>query len=334
MLFDIYNPHANYVVTKDYVKIIEDSLQQAGHTTQVVDSLKKSKKNRNRGVVCIQASTTRLAAHCGYGSIVRWVQGAGEAESFMRHHSKLRFLVLSALNWYAFKKSDYILFVSETLKRYYEKRFHMNFEDYYIMPCFNEEIDRTAFLMPDKYTDNTFIYAGSLDAWQCFEPTVALYAEVEKRVDNCSFRVLAANREKVEEILKKYGVKRYSIGFVPKEQVAAEMAKAKFGFCLREDDIVNRVATPTKLSNYIANGVIPVCSEYVEDFHQIAKNCEYCLCANPGDLGEPVQRLVKLCNENISPEKIYQEYNNAFGNYYSREYHIKRLSARLKEFFA
>lgn len=334
MLFDIYNPHANYAVTKDYVKIIEDSLQRAGHTTRTVTSLGKAKDNKNKGVVCIQASTTRLAARCGYGSIVRWVQGAGEAESFMRHHSKLRFFVLSALNWYAFKKSDFILFCSQTLKDYYEKRFRMKFDDSYIMPCFNDEIDNTAFLTQNKYTDNTFVYAGSLDVWQCFEPTVALYREVEKKVQNCSFRILAADREKVEEILKKYGVERYSIDFVPKEQVPEEMAKAKFGFCLREDDVVNRVATPTKLSNYIANGVIPIYSECVEDFHSHAKDCRYCVCANPGDLDQPVQKLVDLCKEAVSPEEIYQEYSNAFGNYYSREYHTEKLSARLKEFFA
>jgi len=333
MQFDIYNPHANQAVTKDYVKIIEESLRKAGHEVQTVTSLQKTAENRDRGLVSIQTNTTRKGVKCGYGHIVRWVQGAVEHESFMRHHSWLRFFAISALAWDAFRKAEFILFCSDAMKRHYERKFHTKYRNSYIMPCFNDEMDKTFFLEPGKYTDNVFIYAGSLAVWQCFEPTVALYAEVEKRVDNCSFRVLTSEKEKAEEILKKYGVQRYSIGFVPKEQVAEEMAKAKFGFSLREDSVVNRVATPTKLSNYISNGVIPIYSEYVEDFHSIAKDCKYCVCANPGDMGEPVDKLVAICNEAVSPEDVYQEYSNAFGEYYSRDYHIEKLSEKLKDFF-
>ena len=332
MEFDIYNPHANYVVTKDYVQVIADSLQKAGHSTREVSSLQKTKGNKSRGVVCIQASTTRLAAKCGYGTIVRWVQGAGENESYMRHHSPVRFGILSALNWIAFCNADFVLFVSETLKRHYEKKFGMKFTKSYIMPCFNDEINKASFYAEGKYADNVFTYAGSLSQWQCFEQTVALYREVEKRVGNCSFRVLTGEREKAEEILKKCGVERYSIDFVPKEQVTEEMAKAKFGFCLREDHIVNRVATPTKFSSYIANGVIPIYSEYVADFHAKAKDGKFCVCANPGDLVRPVEELVRLCQEKITADAVYAEYTSVFGEYYSKQYHIEKLSARLKEF--
>ena len=332
MQFDIYNPHANQAVTTDYVEIIEKSLQLAGHTTQAIMSMCKCEENRKKGIVCIVSSSTRKAAKCGYGVILRWVQGAGEAESFMRNHSWLRFWVLSALNWYAFRKSDFILFCSETMKRYYEKKFCMKFRNSYVMPCFNEEMKQDAFFEEGKYTNNVFVYAGSMAVWQCFEPTVALYREVEKKVENCSLRVLTAQREEAEEILKKYGVERYSVDFVSKEQVTQELRKAKFGFCIREDSVVNRVATPTKLSNYISNGVVPVYSEYLDDFYMKAKSCKYCVCANPGDFDQPVDRLVQLCKESIAPEQIYEEYKTTFGDYYSRELHIEKLSARLKEF--
>lgn len=333
MQFDIYNPYPNQAVTMDYIKIIEESLQRAGHTTHVAASIEKLKENRQKGIVCVGSSSVRKAARCSYGTIIRWVQGVGEAESFMRNHSWLRFWVLSALNWCSFRKSDYLLFCSETMKHHYEKKFRMKFASSYIMPCFNDEMNKSAFLTKNKYDDNIFVYAGSMAVWQCFEPTVALYREVEKQVDNCSFRVLTGQKEEAEQILKKYGVERYSIDFVPKEQVAAELAKAKFGFCLREDNIVNRVATPTKLSGYIANGVIPVCSEYVEDFHARATNCKYCVCANPGDLEKPVAELVVLCKETICPDRVYEEYEKVFGEYYSKQLHVEKLSAGLKEFF-
>ena len=333
MLFDIYNPHANQAVTRDYVKIIEESLIKAGHQTQQVTSLCKSKENKHKGIVVIQTSTVYTARRAGYKSIIRWVQGAGEDESFMRNHSRLRYAVLSLRNWWAFGKVSFFLWCSKTMQRHYEKKFHRQYSSFYIMPCFNDEMNKEAFLEENKYTDNVFVYAGSLATWQCFEPTVALYREVEKRVDNCTFRVLVADHEKAKEILQRYGVQRYSLGFVPKEQVSKEMAKAKFGFCVREDNVVNRVATPTKLSNYIANGVMPIYSEYVEDFHSMAKDCPYCICANPGDFEKPVRRLVELCAASASPEDVYGVFTDTFGDYYSRSYHIERLSELLKKRF-
>ena len=330
MLFHVYNPHANQNVTKDYVKLIEESLKKAGHETKMVSALQKAKQNKEIGIVVIQTSSENEAIRAGYKKIIRWVQGAGEAESFMRHHSWLRYYVLSLRNWRAFKKASFIVWCSETMKKYYEKRFKTEYKYHYIMPCFNDEIKKDAFFTKDKYKNNVFVYAGSLDTWQCFEPTVALYRGVEKRVDNSLFRVLVKDHEKATEILKKYGVEHYSLDFVPKEQVAEEMARAKFGFCIREDSIVNRVATPTKLSNYISNGVMPIYSEYIDSFHEIAGDCEYCFCANPSDFGEAVDRLVDMCEQTVCAEDVYTDYVKIFGDYYSREYHVERLAEQFK----
>lgn len=332
MHFDIYNPHVNKEVTQDYVNVIEQALLKSGHTVSHVDSIKKSADNRKKGIVTIQANTSCQARKFGYKHIIQWRQGAGEAESFMRHHSWLRYYVIAYRIKYALKFSDIILFCSNAMKTYYEKLLHSKYPNSYIMPCFNDEINKDAFYTENKYKDNVFVYAGSLAVWQCFEQTVALYREVEKRVDNCSFRVLVADHEKATEILKKYGVERYSLGFVPKEEVPNEMAKAKFGFCIREDSVINRVATPTKLSSYVASGVIPVYSEYCEDFHSIAKNCKYCVCANPGDFSSPVDKLVQMCSVSVSPDDVFNTFCSIFGDYYSREYHINRLSQEIKDF--
>ena len=334
MVFDIYNPHKNQSVTADYVSIIEESLKRAGHTTNRVSTVEKNNSNREKGIVCIQLSTIREAKKCGYGKTIRWIQGVVEDESYMRNHSRLRYWILSLLNKNSFHQSDFILFCSDAMKRHYERRFKCNFDNYYIMPCFNDEINKEAFFTEDKYKNNVFVFAGSLEVWQCFEPTVALYREVEKKIANCSFRALVSDRKKATEIFDKYGVERYSIDFVPKERVAQEMAKAKFGFCIREDSIVNRVATPTKFSSYISNGVIPVYSQYTEDFHNIAKKCKYCVCANPNDLTLSVDKIVELCTESNEPIEIYNSYKNAFGQYYSREYHIEKLTEALTNTFS
>ena len=59
----------------------------------------------------------------------------------------------------------------------------MQIPNAFVMPCFNEEMDREQFLVHD-YNDNVFIYAGTLAAWQCFEQTVRLYKQIEETYGN------------------------------------------------------------------------------------------------------------------------------------------------------
>ena len=88
---------------------------------------------------------------------IYWAQGLWPEESFMRHRSRLRFLVASILEKRALKKATFALFVSEEMKAFYEKKYHLNFKDnYYIMPCFNDTLHADSFATPDKYSDNDF----------------------------------------------------------------------------------------------------------------------------------------------------------------------------------
>ena len=330
---DIYNPHVNQDVTSYYVETIRLALENADFSTEYISELNHNTDNSKKGIAVIQQSDVRKAVKAGYGKIIRWVQGSPEAESFMRHHSWIRYFILLYRNKQAMKKSDFILFCSEYMKEYYSKKFGMKFNNSYIMPCFNNELDENSFFkVPDKYKNNVFIYAGGLDKWQCFEETAALYSKIEKAVDNASFRVLVKDHELAKQILEKYGVKNYSLGFVPPEKIGEEMQKAKFGFCLRQDNLVNRVATPTKFSNYVSYGVMPIFTEYVYDFAKLTKNSKYCLCVPLNGTLSDYSKIIELCNLQIDPAQVLKDYKDLFKEYYSRDYHVKCMEKQFKKY--
>lgn len=329
MRFDVYNPYENQTVTADYVSVIEKCLNLNGVETEYINALEKKAENKNKGIVVVVVTDAIRARRAGYGKVVLWVQGAAAAESYMRRKSRLRYIVLSVIEFLGLRCSDLILFVSQTMKEYYEKRFRIKLDNSYIMPCFNNEIEEKYFRTPGKYESNVFIYAGSLAPWQCFEPTVKLYKQIEDKVPDASFRVLVRDHETAKGILDKYGVKNYSLGFVPQSEIGGEMAKAKFGFCLREDSIVNRVATPTKLSTYIAHGVMPVYSSYLVDFGRLASGCGYCYCVDL-DSPEGAEKLIKACGAEIGAENVLKEYSEIFGNYFSKAYHEELLAQSMK----
>ncbi len=330
MIFDIYNPYENQTVTTEYVSVIEKCLNLNNVETQYINVLKKDRENKGKGIIVILPSAAIKAKKAGYKKIILWVQGASAEESRLRNNSNLRYYLLNAVEKLGLKCADLILFVSETMKDYFENKFKTEYKNSYIMPCFNNEIEKEYFYTEKKYEKNVFIYAGSLAPWQCFEPTVEFYKRIENSIPDASFRVLVKDHETAKKILEKHGIKNYSLGFVPQSEIGKEMAKAKFGFCLREDSIINRVATPTKLSTYIAHGVIPIYSSYIEDFTRQAKNCPYCMCVDYS-AANGADAVIELCRKNVDSDSVYSAYTELFGNYFSKSYHEKLLSEKIKE---
>jgi hypothetical protein len=176
-----------------------------------------------------------------------------------------------------------------------------------------------------KYENNVFLYAGGLDVWQCFEETVALYKKIEQDVPNATLRVLTKDKQRAEEIIKEHNILSYSIDFKSSDQITEEMAKAKFGFSIRQEHPVNIVSTPTKLSTYISNGVIPIYSKYTSDFYSLARKIRFAICTEDGIDGN-IKEIKQLCSESIKNIDVLAEYKQIFGNYYSKEFHIENMA--------
>lgn len=331
--FDIYTAVDNVNVTNSYLRIIEHSLNSMGYKTNDIDDIVKLKENKNKGIIAIAPGIAIKAKKAGYKTIIYWSQGIVPEESFLRHRDSIdryfRYIILSYREKKALSIADFVLFVSESMKYHYQKKYKLHFDKYYVMPCFNETIHRYAFFTENKYSNNVFTYAGSLDPWQCFEPTLKVFSEIESVVPNAHFRVLTSKKEEAEKLIKKYEIKNYSIDFVPKEKVADELAKAKFGFCLRKESPINRVATPTKLSSYICSGVIPIYTNVLEDFHSKAEGCEFCINVDVNVTKEDLLPIIELCSPKIVAEQVLSSFESHFGSYYSESFHEEKLKERL-----
>lgn len=330
MKLHIYNPYSNITVTKEYVNTIAQAFKNNGYEVVSADKLVKQNPKEKISALVIVAKDAIAAKRLGYNKVYLWVQGIVPEESYMRHHSKLRYFMLGKIENQGLKSADFIFYVSEAMKEHFKNKYKFSNEHNYVMPCFNSEIDSSAFATENKYNSNLFLYAGGLDPWQCFEKTVGLYAEIEKRVDNAELRVLTKNSSLAEDIIKKHGVKHYSIDFKPVEQVKDEMKKAKFGFSLRDQHPVNYVSTPTKLSTYVSYGVIPVYSKNTADFASHAENKSFAVRAD-NDNQYGIEKIVSLCNASISPQEVLDEFTEAFGKYYNRDYHVKIITEILRK---
>ncbi len=329
MQVEIYNPYGNNTVADTYVATVEQAFTKLGFDTKQVQSLNRQKKDNETVVFVVAVKDAIIAKIRGYKKVCLWVQGIVPEESYMRNGNKVRYNLLSLLEKVGLKCADFCIFVSNAMLEHFKHKYKYKSDKYYIMPCFNSEVGEQDLSSQEKYQNNVFLYAGSLDVWQCFEQTAQLYKKIEEIVPDATFRVLTRDKEKAADIIEKNNISSYSIDFRPSEDMPKEMAKAKFGFSIRQDNKVNLVSTPTKLSTYISNGVIPIYSKYISDFNAIAKEMRFAVCVDDSQ-DNNIEKIKQLCLGEFVGKEVFQEFKDKFGEYYSRDFHIEKMCESLK----
>lgn len=323
----IYINYPNIVVLKCYLDVVKESLEKIGYTCEYVNSL--SNVNKSELIVFPMGNDAFKYYHKGYHNFILWQQGVTSEESFLRHKSNIRRFILNFMDVFAMKKAKLILYVSESLRHYYEKVGHTSFASKsYIMPCFNEKLINIDLSYKD-YNKLRFAYVGSLSVWQCFDETLTIYKKIEDNVQDTFIKILTFQEDEAIKKVKNIGIKNYEIKSVPQEQVRKELENVSYGFVIRGDSIVNKVATPTKLSSYLAAGVLPIYSICLEDFYRITKNMSLALPLQHNDMNYAAKAIIEFINTDKDKTLIENEIVKLFSTYYSNKYHTKELSQKL-----
>lgn len=319
----IYINYANIVVLQTYLDVIKKSLENVGYDCKYVKTLKDvDRKSLIVHSMGIDAFKFYLK---GYNNFILWQQGETADESYLRNRSKLRHFLLNRIDVFAMKKARYIFYVSEYMRTHYQKLGHTSFvSKSYIMPCFNESLGLDVFKRKN-YNNKVFCYVGSLDLWQCFRETAELYKKIEDKIQNTKFKVLTFNVSEGERIIKEMGIRNYEIKSVPKDQVKNELLEATYGFIIRRDNIVNRVATPTKFSSYMSAGVIPIFSSCLDDFNNLSTKMKYVLSLNQD---YKIENILRFTEQPINISELEREYNEIFNSYYSADIHCRNITDR------
>lgn len=104
------------------------------------------------------------------------------------------------------------------------------------------------------------LYAGSLNSWNLLEPMLDLFEIVRKVQPGAHFLflTLATDQARRAFLERAWPSDDYTVTAVPHQDIKDYLTLGDLGMLLREDNLVNRVASPVKLGEYLACGV-PVC---------------------------------------------------------------------------
>lgn len=127
--------------------------------------------------------------------------------------------------------------------------------NYIKLPIFS--LNKSSTVEKQAHDKIKIIYPGRASKWQNIPE---MMSTISKLIDNPNyeFEIFTPDTDIFINEAQKYKIENLSIKNKKPNELQEEYKYADLGLILREDNIVNRVACPTKLIEYMENGVIPV----------------------------------------------------------------------------
>lgn len=153
------------------------------------------------------------------------------------------------------QKSTYCIVVTNAMEAFYKEKYQdMVGCDFLILPIVPDmgEVNpqsKSATIRP------TIVYAGNASGWQQLPKMAEVVA---KTAQEYSYRIFCNPPEAFSSLLPDEVLAQIELGQKSHKEILAIYPDCHYGFVLRADDIVNKVACPTKLVEYLAFGVIPI----------------------------------------------------------------------------
>lgn len=167
-----------------------------------------------------------------------------------------------------FRFSSILVYVSEQMKNYYEEKYPLVLSKTVIVkPIYSTNVLKKSSTSDEdalrdelgiKPQTTVFIYAGNLQKWQNFD----LMLDAIKRIDqtSCHYIILTSEIKAAQEKVSNVNIpqERVTIRCVSPTELNRYYSISHYGFILRDDHILNQVAAPTKMVEYLYFGLIPI----------------------------------------------------------------------------
>ena len=315
----------NGVVTDAYLRAIGDSFGRIGHSVEYTYSAEECPGTKSDVyVVAVAPSAVKLLAK-GKRNVVLWAQGVWPEESLERHGSRIRFAACSFVEKKALSGAKRVFVVSSAQQHHYEDKYSIDLsKKTFVMSCSNEPFHREAFFTEGKYEHPVFLYAGSLAKYQCIDLMLDAFGRAQQALPEARLLFYTNQQDDAKRLVEERGLNNVEIDYKTQAELPAAIAAAKYGFVIRDDSVVNRVSTPTKISTYIANGIIPIYSSSLLSFSKTAE----ALMRVPYERDMFIEKLLSVESCSIDPNEVLSQYED----YYRRELSYKSKEPSLDAF--
>ena len=184
------------------------------------------------------------------------------------------------LSWYLklverllFKYANVVICVTNKMIEHFNNEYpkaKARYIHYNIVPSSIKEISFDLLKTSKKQLDKiSVIYSGGVAKWQNIELMIESVAK--QKQSNIEYIFLVNDPDYVKEKSEEYGIStKIKILSVMPDQLGVYYSMADYAFILRDNTVVNNVANPTKLIEYLNYGILPiVLCDNIGDFNAL-----------------------------------------------------------------
>lgn len=200
----------------------------------------------------------------------------------------LNFFTLKLMEKIIISGSDSISVVSSQHKKYLKDKFKIGKKPIIVYPCaYNSNqfyIDKSLRkLFREKFriagSQKVFIYSGSMSKYQLPFEIFQFYANMSKQDHNrnCVFIFLTFDKKKALNLAKIFTIHNLIIESVYEKDLLGFYNASDLGIICRKFDIVNRIASPTKIAEYLSTGNGIIMTEGIGDYSEDLRDKKFAI---------------------------------------------------------
>ena len=205
-------------------------------------------------------------------------------EEFLIRSTSIKFKFFSKIfkffERFFLKVSDEIVTVSDAFKLYLLDEYSfISSDSISVIPTYSmnnnflskDYVDCKLKYFNDKSVD-LYVYSGSLEVWQKFDDVISIFSEISKQNKNARLVVFTKDSVNANHKLLKFIDKNlFSVDSLTYDDLILSLPSCDFGFLIRDNNIVNRVASPIKFSDYINANIFVLASDNIGDVSNYIK---------------------------------------------------------------
>lgn len=243
--------------------------------------------------------------------IISDLRGALVEEIKHSNHKHANFYAKQALKneRFIFNNKPFFFFMSENMRRYYRDTYQFSIEDTAIFPTLvNEKYFYPSQIYRDKIREeleikDKFVYAyvGGAAYWQNIDKILVSFNQEAKKDSKLFLMFITNDPDIANDIIKthKLDYSNIKVLSLPYEEVGKYLNASDAGIIIRDDNILNNVASPTKINEYLAVGI-----KVVDKLNQIG-HIDY---FKDDLLYMPVKKIIS------DQQKVYQKFSSKYAS--------------------
>lgn len=262
------------------------------YSTSIIDLFRRAAVVYSHSILPLAHPQIRNLANLRGGKFVVDLHGVVPEETeFMGDEGNAD--VLGQLESWAMLECDARIFVTQRMSAHFRNKYPWSEGLDIVCPIFPEirksEVGR-------RQCNGTVVYAGGAQAWQMVDRIVEA---VQASLSVYTTKILTHEPEKFQQKFLARGCPidnmRLSIYAARPSEVRAVYSESSYGILCRETHILNRVACPTKLIEYLSFGLLPIMGtpevgDFVDLGMQYAPMEAFSACSLP--TGDDYMRMV------------------------------------------